>query len=742
LAFGLKYTSTFHQIKSYSTTGEWKVDIYLEGYVGASSSITLERNTISLKRDGEYMSNIQSTTFSFGIYNITEEQFKEFSSASWGDYKVVVTYDPSGVNQTKFIGYNQTEIYTEPFVNPPYPSMLNFTCGLAHLKYERWDNSGTLYTGQKSLIEILRLATNKLPTGLNYREFINVYEDNQNANTTDSMLNQTYLDAELFKVMSKPEGGAIEEDAFMGYRVIEEILKVFGATIYQWDGIWWIVRKQEYKDTTMYYRNFNANVGTESTITIASTGNLTTNERTINNANTASTDIIFPSAEGEREVYPPLNRAQVTYSQQNLDFQDNDLLRNGEFEEIDFTATATTNNGFPSWWTPSAGLGATNYFGIGTIAGGAWGDTNTFQFNPSSYKTASSLDATQYIQYEKFNIPVATADKIQMTFSFYLQSSAQDLNTSSNAMSDWKNFMDNYATITFETQIKLGTYYLVGDAINGYVWGTTAGYATFERNGLSSGDYYGNWMEGVFTFSELMPTLPETGLRDLQFRVYEPYNDIYSYGQATASHDTFVDYIAVSGFEMMYLPSGLEPVETQIIYADINEDENYEEIDIIIGDSINTISQGALKLSTGINTDNWNRRGGGDNTTIQVLLITQLKQDRGGFGEFLNGKLIGEFEGHNTFQMTVGATTSDYVMLNFNYMLELNEWTTTLFKLQTFNPSITLTDSVTYNPAPIPLLADIPVSNNPASRTSSSAGTLYGGNTQVSASNTNLLNFN
>ncbi len=742
MAFGLKYTSTFHQIKSYSTSGEWKVDIYLEGYGGASSSITLERNTISLKRDGDYMDTILSTTLSFGIYNITEEQFKEFSSATWGDYKVVLTYDPSGANQTKFIGYNQTEIYTEPFVNPPYPSMLNFTCGLSHLKYERWDNSGTLYTGQKSLIEILRLATNKLPAGLSYREFINVYEDNQNSNAADSMLNQTYLDAELFKVMSKDEGGAIEEDAFMGYRVIEEILKTFGATMYQWDGIWWIIRKQEYKDSTMYYRNFTANVGTESTITVGSIGTLTTNERTITNANTAATDIIFPSAEGEREVYPPLNRAQVTYSQQNLDFQDNDLLRNGEFEDVTVDSGATTNNGIPSWWTSSAGLDTTTYFAMAVLPPPSWEDVTTFQFDPSSYKSASSLDSTQYLQYEKLNIPVATADKIQMTFSFYLQSSAQDLNTSSSAMSDWKNFMDNYATITFETQIKLGSYYLVGDAINGYVWGLTVGYATFEKIGLSSGDFGGNWMEGVFTFSELMPTLPETGLRDLQFRVYEPYNNIYSYGLATASHDAWVDYISVSGFEMMYLPSGLEPVETQVIYADINEDENYEEIDIIIGDSINTISQGALKLSTGVNTDNWNRRGKTDNETIQVLLITQLKEDRGGFGEFLNGKLIGEFEGHNTFAMTVGATTSDYVMLNFNYMLETNEWTTTLFKLQTFSPSITLTDSVIVTPVRIPLLTDIPVSNNPSSRTMSSAGTLYGGNTQVSASNTNLLNFN
>ena len=41
--------------------------------------------------------------------------------------------------------------------------------------------------------------------------------------------------------------------------------------IFLWDNKWHVIRIQEYTDTTMNWRDFNANVGTESTVTVDGT---------------------------------------------------------------------------------------------------------------------------------------------------------------------------------------------------------------------------------------------------------------------------------------------------------------------------------------------------------------------------------------------------------------------------------------------------------------------------------------
>lgn len=737
MAFGLKYTSTFKQIKPYSTSGEWQLKIYLEGYGGGVSEFKTTPNSIQKRRDGDIKGIMLPTTLQFGIYNQNEGQFNEFATASWGDYKVELIFDPNGTPVVDYIGYNQTEIYTEPFEQKPYPTMLKFTCGLSHLRYVRWDNSGTLYSDQKSLIEILRLATNKLPDGLAIREFINVYENNQNSTTTDSTLNQTYLDSELFKKITKAEGQAIEQNAFMCYQVIEEILKSFRCHIYQAEGKWYIIRKQEYKDTTMYWREFNPRVGSESTITVDNTGNLTTNKRTVTNANTATTDIIFPAADGEKESFPPLNRVQVSYKQQNLDFQSNNLMRNGDFNDVTLAAGATTHNGLPTYYTEGSGLDTTTYFAMTAV--NELPDSRLFQFNPSSYKTASAIDTTKYLQYQKLTIPIAINDQIQIQFNAFVW--VENTTTSGGSASTYNSYISNDASMIFEMQVKFGTYYLGGDATTGYSWSTTAGRCKLEINGFGSVASGSNWFNGVFFISQLMPTLPETGIRDMQVRIYQPYHDVDVWSLSDADNTASVQAIAVTDYEILYLPSGLEPVEEQTLYADIFEDENYEEIEVIVGDSDNTISQGALKLASALNTDLWTRRGVIENLPILRILIESMADDFGGFGEIVNGKLIGEFDSWNSIEMTVGAVTSEYQIQSYTQMMETNEWAVSLFKLQDFNPTITLVDSVTNTPRTTETTTDEPLVGNPVARVLVSPTSVVGQSSNTSGNTINLSKF-
>ena len=751
MAFGKKYSTTFYQLKSYATSGEWQINIYLEGYGGAVTEIDTSRSSIKLDRGGDFSDSIRATTLSLGVENKSEGQFLEFATANWGDYKIELIYDPNGTPLTKYIGYNQTEVYTEEFGSTGggiYTTSLKFTDGLKHLDYIRWDASGTLYTGQKALIETLRLALNKLPSPIAVREAVNVYEDSINTTTTDSMLNQIYTDATMYKTLEEEVGTDVEK-AFMCSEVLEEILKPLYCQIYQSNGNWLIIRKNEYKNATIYYRDFNANVGTESTLTIAATGSITPLV-TITNNNTLATDIICPSASAEKEITPPINRLKLTYNQFNLDLEDANLIVNGDFQSFSQDANyAVTNNGTPNFWSYTS-LDTSTYSAYNFLFNGEVG-VYGFQFNPATYKTAvapllSITAPSDYISQSKVSVPTATTDTIRLTFDIETKINSTGWATGAAPSSNFNNFWDNDIEVINQIYFKLGTYYLAGDNINGYSWSTVAqnakcivkggdGYA--HNIGTSYLNYY------VKTFDEILPNLPQTGTYTWDFRFYETYTNVPDYNTQSTETVTITS-IYYTNMRATYQPDELDPSTEQILYADINEDENVEEIEVIHGDGTTSISQGSFRLSTGSITDLWNRRGVVENLPILTILINSIRDDNGDFKDQLNATLIGEFENYNTFRMTIGAITKDYILDAHTQNLETNEWQCTLIEIKTFTNTITLTDILI--PLSFPLTN--PISNNPTiltttpSETTSSGSFIVSGGSTSTGSTTNLTNYN
>ena len=752
MAYGKKYSTTFQQLKSYSTSGEWQINIYLEGYGGAVTEIDTVKDSIKLVRDGDFADAIRPTTLEFSVYNKTEGQFLEFADATWGDYKVELIFDPNGTPITKYIGYNQTEIYTEPMEQTPYPSALKFTDGLKHLEYVRFDNSGTLYTGQKALIETLRLALNKLPSPIGVRDIVNVYEDSINSTTSDSMLAQIYTDSEMYKKVVR-EGGNETEEALMCNEVIEEILKPLYSQIYQSNGVWYIVRKQEYKGANLVYRDFNANVGTESTLTVAASGTLS-HLRTITNANSVSTDVIMPSASAEKEILQPVNRLKVTYNQQNLDYEESNLIKNGNFTSFYQDATylqSGGNSGIPNFWSYT-GIDTSTYFAlINNFYGtGIYG----FQFNPATYKTSTAYDSTKYISQSKTSVPISTADTIRLSYNSRVVIKRDEVVLGAGVASTaFNNWIDNNITITNEVYLKLGTYYLAGDNQNGYSWNTTAQNAKIimvGSNNIAVGQtgigefvhYYNN------EFSVDLPNLPTSALVSFDYRFYETYTDVPSYDASDSDYDVSIDDIYYTNIDAIYLPDEVEPETQTIIYAEINEDENVEEIDVIHGDGGSTISQGSFRLNGGVITDLWTRRGIVETLPILKILVNSIRDDNGGFKDQLNAKLIGEFEAYNSFTMTIGAITKTYILDSFTNNIETNEHEVTLIEVVTFVAPVTLTPYVTggtrtdNTTTPIGSDTGTPQGTNNTYSITSPTTTNYTSSTPVSANQTNLTNFN
>ncbi len=422
MAYALKYTYTFKQVKAY-TTEDWKLNIYLEGYGGASSEISfIQRNSIQLTRDGDVLDQVLGTRLTFGLMAQSINEWSEFRDADWGDYKVELIKDPTGTPVTKFVGYNQTDIFTEPYDETMGGgASLEFTCGLSHLKYIRFDNSGTLYDGQKSIIEVLRLCLNKLPTPINIREHVNLYEDSNNSTTTDSMLAQIFVDSTVYKEKADDKDEDNEVGMFC-YDVITEILKPFNAHIYIAEGAWYIFRPQDYQETTIYWRQFLPRVGSESTVTVDSTGNYTSNKRTetgVSNGNANELVIVAPAT--ELSIEPPLNRAKVIYEQKHLDIEDSNIIKNGCF--LDRTTTQSGNNYYdsPAFWTFN-GDDPTTYQAFYSLN---IGSDEFFQFEPTGQKTQTTWDLTKYMTQGKDDLPTATTDSLQLRFDAILSLSLE-----------------------------------------------------------------------------------------------------------------------------------------------------------------------------------------------------------------------------------------------------------------------------------------------------------------------------
>jgi hypothetical protein len=789
MAFGLKYTHNFHQIKQYgSVSTEWQIRILQEGFDGSTSTFDVDRNSINLSREGDLLTTTQGTTLTFSIINKTEGEFKEFRDANWGEYAVVLLKDPNGVKKRVFTGYNQSEIYTEPYDQPPYSSVLEFTCGLNHLQHVKWDDSvneveefgvdanststvsasvvisGTakgvsfnidgstgshnnhivtlqtsvddavwvdtihgvtgvdissnitgdlndnfarlkitaaegaastidwvitpFYVGQKSIIEVLRLALNKLPNPLPIKEFVNQYEDSINSTTTDSMINQIFVDSSVYKKKSD-EGSKSNEEAFNCRETLDGVLKVFGVNLYQANSIWYIVRVQEYMDSTMYFRDFEANEGTEDVITIDGSGNLTTNERDVTGRTGLGSELVLVAPASELSIEPPLNRVQITYNQTNIEQEDSDWIKNGCWDDrIPSTLT-------PSFWT-FVGSDPSTYFALDFNSNSNGPSIWYMEFDPITQSLAESFDSGIYIEQIKTGVATSTLDSLLFSFETYFAAAI----TGNGSPTTVINWMNNSLEVTYEIEMKVGTFYLHGDVLGGFTWvDGVVGRGVFKYFGGQANNagssptafsYSTHWWRQA---SKVLPTLPTTAIVDIRIRIYQPYSNSKTFADASGYTLTIHD-IQQACFSLVYLPLEGPPTEELIINSTINEDENLEEIEVLHGDGTNSGTLNSFRTSNGLITNEWTRRGLSDDIDILTLFLRQLADMRGDFVREISGKLIGEIDVFNTIEHTTDVVASYYIK-TYNWSIETNEYDVTLSELENSTlPVVIVKDTV------------------------------------------------
>ena len=708
MAYGLKYTGTF-----YSNVGNYQYDvsIYQKDYIGSSSDLTFGNVTIT-RGDSDLLQSIKGSEANLEIINDTDFKFEsEFGSANYGDFYVVIDKDSS----TLWQGYNIPNTFTEPYEITPYFTELKFNCGLGHLKYKFFEDAGNVYSGQKSILEVVRLCLNRLPNAASIsqsiRESINIFEDSLYGGTpsgTDSMINSIFVDTGLYKKQVEGTNG-VDYQGWSCYKVIEEILKIFNARIYSWKGLWYIDQIREQKDALIYYRDFLPRVGSEDTLTIDGTGSY--NPRQAVNRST-----LHPTPEGEISILPALEKIKYKYFTQNVDYLNNDIITNGYFSALTTYDPLIYPNstGSPSFWN-FTGFNPEDYAAI--YFNGV--SSNWFQFDPSSVQSNDTFNDAVYFHQQKLGVGFASTDKLRLQIKSYIEA---DWTTGTNTGYNISSFYNFVMTANVEKRfkLKLGNYYL-----NGFVtgsnsvlnWTTTDSYFTINRqltNGpqgnipLNYSDSGTVWSDVLYTFDT--PTIPFSGVVDVDFYVYEPFHEFNNFTDTNGFTVDF-DTAYYTGLSAIYVPAAAPPEEEVILQHEIDEEAEELSIEVIHGDGPVTVSQGSFRLSNGLITDNWARLGVVESKGIAEIWIEDISELRSKYTRQLSWSLVGTAEMYNTISHFVNGSTDYYIINGFDFNLTESTYDLTLIKLGS-ETRTAYTTTKTSNLTQLPLLTgnrDIPI---------------------------------
>lgn len=675
MAYVEKYYHTFKtSIKDIDI--EYKIEIYLEGFVGSSTEFEAQFTPIEIERiAADMFEPIRKSTATVNLWNISEGQYSEFLTAGYGDYYIKLIEDPNGTPITKWTGYNQSEIGTEPYIQPPYNSAIKFTCGLSHLDYIRFDASGTPYEGYKTIIEVLRLCTNKLNTPLGYYESVNIYEDDMASAVTDSMLAQCFVDSGLYNDLDDKVIPAVFKGWFCS-DVIRAILAPFKAHMFMWDEQWNVIRVQEYNTTLadLFYRTFNANVGTESTVTTSGSGqdspvyNITGVQR-------GNTDeVVFLGDTAEQEVIPPLNKILLSYSE--------------TAKEADSFSSLIINPwmGNPVgifWYWDAIGIDTSAYIeavihddaihGLPAYPNKTW-----VQFDPAEIVNLVTHDTSEYIIQTKSNLPLNSGDELVLSISAVTSIIVADDTVASQYFSLWKS--------TLPMEIKVGSYYLVGTYTEGsivntsYAWSLTQGYFyVVPMFNFSWTATAGPTEPSRRDINISIGTIQATALGDAVIKVYKPYQ--------RPANGLSVNYFFITNFQITYIDQGTEETISSVsAYTEIQEDANLYEEKLIHSDGQLGLSINSFRVDTGGTfpalTDTWNRRGYAETLGLMDLISTQLVELRGDFVRGITANLVGKINANNTLVYLVGGISTFYLINNFKWDVRAQKWRVEILELE------------------------------------------------------------
>lgn len=236
---------------------DWKVDIESDGFAGSITDLVGAGNPLVIEWENEsddFADPIRASRAYINIWSQTNFSLAALYAAEDMAFRVSI-YE----NETLYWqGYIVTQHYEEPYECPPYQVTIVACCGLELLKnYRYYDTTGSpyvYYDGRRYQSQIILDILGKIGI-TTFKEFINIYEESMATTVTDSPLDQSKIDVDVFRTRNSWTGF---QNCMYCDEVLKEILKIYNAAIIHKAGYFIIYRPVELKSANVYGRLFTA----------------------------------------------------------------------------------------------------------------------------------------------------------------------------------------------------------------------------------------------------------------------------------------------------------------------------------------------------------------------------------------------------------------------------------------------------------------------------------------------------
>lgn len=258
-----RFTWASKKIQS-GTSRDARLRIYEREYVGDVVEIDYGHTSpfkLYKPKQGEINDKffpVHPTNAEVSLASLKDYQFLPLFTQDNKKYRGVYEVDEGSGFTTVWQGFEDPNVYQEDFIATPYFVGLRFSDNVKTLETEKFaDDDGNLLTGDMKLIKVIALIMKKTGLNLKIRSGLNIFETNHNTAATDDPLDQTYVDVTCYREESEP---------FDCWRVLESILRPFGARIFQYDNQW-IIEEIDRAVEEYAYRVFDADGVYESNST-------------------------------------------------------------------------------------------------------------------------------------------------------------------------------------------------------------------------------------------------------------------------------------------------------------------------------------------------------------------------------------------------------------------------------------------------------------------------------------------
>lgn len=325
----VKYRMEFVDVQNESKS---RVDILEKGFGGTlkyvdgfdSTPFKITQPQVTLNNKFETMLPIQADIV---LKNSANYEFESLFSQADKKFRVNY-YRPVGT--LLWSGYVQSSVFSEEFIAPPYATSVKAIDGLELLKkIDFRPSAGGFYDSFISMKDLLVLILQKTELNLPIRTAINIYEFNHAKGASDDPLAQTYVNTGDF-IENPDEPNPYLIKPWKCSRVLEFILKPFGAQIKQWEGRWNIY-EVDTQASPYNYRDYDY-LG-------VFTGSGTFNPVIDITDPSLRSGVSFADYNHSREIIPAYKEIQIT---QKL-FPKTNILKNGNFVKFNSSSLQWDN---------------------------------------------------------------------------------------------------------------------------------------------------------------------------------------------------------------------------------------------------------------------------------------------------------------------------------------------------------------------------------------------------------------